>query len=283
MRRMWRTPSVIAALDTSPAGAGEDGEVVGLEAPPSGGEAEEIRMELIRTEQGVAVDRGGDSPLVIRHIIGIGRNYAAHASEMGAKAPERPMYFTKNPASLCLSGEAIVIPGLCRDPATGGEQVDYEAELGVILGRDAKDVRTEEALSFVLGYCCANDVSARWWQKQGAGGQFCRGKSFDTFCPVGPQVVAPEEIEDPQALRVRCRLNGETMQDANTREMVFPVAGLIAELSRGTTLLAGTLMLTGTPSGVGMGRTPPVFLRGGDVVEVEIEGVGVLRNPVVEG
>ncbi len=240
-------------------------------------------MKLIRTEQGVAVERAGEAPLVIRHVIGIGRNYAEHAKEMGGAAAERPMYFTKNPASVCLDGEAIVIPGLCRDEATGGAQVDYEAELGVILRTDAKDVAEADVMAHVLGYCCGNDVSARWWQKQGAGGQFCRGKSFDTFCPVGPQVVAPSEIGDVQALGVRCRLNGETMQNGSTGDMVFPVAGLIAELSRGTTLLAGTLILTGTPSGVGFGRTPPVFLKDGDVVEVEIEGIGVLRSPVVDG
>lgn len=227
--------------------------------------------------------REGAEPLLIGHVIGIGRNYAEHASEMGGAAPERPMYFTKNPASICLDGDAIVIPDLCRDEATGGAQVDYEAELGVILGRDAKYVREDEALSFVLGYCCGNDVSARWWQKQGAGGQFCRGKSFDTFCPLGPRVVPADAVSDVQALGVRCRLNGETMQDGNTSDMIFPVAGLIVELSRGTTLRAGTLILTGTPSGVGFGRTPPVFLKEGDVVEVEIEGLGTLRNPVRNG
>jgi len=240
-------------------------------------------MELIRTEQGIAVTRGDDSPLLIRHIIGIGRNYAEHAGEMGADVPERPMCFTKNPASLCLHGEPIVIPDLCRDEATGGAQTDYEAELGVILGRNAKDVRADDALSCVLGYCCANDVSARWWQKKGSGGQFCRGKSFDTYCPVGPRVVPAGEIADPQGLGVRCRLNGEQMQDASTSDMIFPVATLIAELSRGTTLLAGTLIVTGTPSGVGFGRTPQVFLKGGDTVEVEIGGIGVLTNPVVDG
>ena len=240
-------------------------------------------MELIRTERGVAVEREGDEPLLIGHVIGIGRNYAEHASEMGGSVPERPMYFTKNPASVCLDGDAIVIPDLCRDEATGGAQVDYEAELGVILGRDAKDVREDDAMDVVLGYCCGNDVSARWWQKQGAGGQFCRGKSFDTFCPIGPWVVPAGEVGDVQALSVRCRLNGETMQDGNTVDMIFPVARLIAELSRGTTLRAGTLILTGTPSGVGFGRTPQVFLKDGDVVEVEIEGLGTLRNPVRHG
>jgi len=134
----------------------------------------------------------------------------------------------------------------------------------------------------VLGYTCANDVSARWWQKEGSGGQFYRGKSFDTFCPVGPRLVPASQIADPSQLRVSCKVNGVVMQDAPTSQMMFPVQKLIAELSRGTTLLPGTIILTGTPSGVGMARTPPVFLKAGDVVEVEIDGFGVLRNTVNE-
>jgi len=243
----------------------------------------EVGMRLVRGEFGVAVEREGAAPLGLGHIIGIGRNYAEHASEMGGKAPERVMYFTKNPCSACLDGDEIVIPGLCRDDATGGEQVDYEAELAVVIGRACRDVPAARALEHVLGYCCANDVSARWWQKEGAGGQFCRGKSFDTFCPLGPRLVAPEEIGDPQALSISCRVNGEVRQSASTVDMIFPVRTLIAELSRGTTLAPGTVILTGTPSGVGFGRRPPVFLRAGDVVEVEISGLGVLRNGVVEG
>ncbi len=240
-------------------------------------------MKLVRVGHGVAVERDGGAPLGLGHIIGIGRNYADHASEMGGKAPERPMYFTKNPCSACLDGDEIVIPDLCRDGATGGEQVDYEAELAVIIGTACKDVPAARALEHVLGYCCANDVSARWWQKEGAGGQFCRGKSFDTFCPLGPRVVPAGEVAAPQALSIVCRVNGEVRQDATTAGMIFPVAGLIAELSRGTTLGAGTVILTGTPSGVGFGRKPPVFLKAGDEVEVEISGVGVLRNRVVDG
>ncbi len=176
-----------------------------------------------------------------------------------------------------------MIPGLCRDAATGGEQVDYEAELAVVIGEACRDVPEPEALSHVLGYCCANDVSARWWQKEGAGGQFCRGKSFDTFCPLGPRLVLASEVGDPQALSIECRVNGEVRQRATTGDMIFPVAWLIAELSRGTTLAPGTVILTGTPSGVGFGRKPPLFLKDGDVVEVEIEKIGVLRNGVVNG
>jgi 2-keto-4-pentenoate hydratase/2-oxohepta-3-ene-1,7-dioic acid hydratase in catechol pathway len=194
------------------------------------------------------------------------------------------MVFTKNPAAACLHGDEIVIPALCRDEATGGPlQVDFEAELGVVLARAAKDVSVDDALGFVLGYACVNDISARWWQKQGAGGQFCRGKSFDTFCPVGPALVPAPEIPDPQDLRVICRVNGAVMQQDTTASMMHTVAELIAELSRGTTLLPGTLIMTGTPSGVGMARTPPVYLKEGDTVEVEIPRVGTLKNRIVNG
>ncbi|MCC5823307.1 MAG: fumarylacetoacetate hydrolase family protein [Phycisphaerales bacterium] len=241
-------------------------------------------LPLLRDQGGIAVQTPS-GPLPIRTILGIGRNYAEHAREQAAAVPDRPMVFTKNPGSLCLSGDEIVVPQVARDPDHGGNQTDFEAELGVILGRAVRDIPESEALSAVLGYCCANDVSARWWQKQGSGGQFWRGKSFDTFCPLGPAVVPAGAagaggIEDPQGLRVRCRVNGETMQDGTTADMIFPVARLIADLSRGMTLEAGTVILTGTPSGVGMARTPPVWLQDGDTVEVEIDGIGTLTNRV---
>jgi 2-keto-4-pentenoate hydratase/2-oxohepta-3-ene-1,7-dioic acid hydratase in catechol pathway len=211
-------------------------------------------------------------------ILAIGRNYAEHAAEMGSAAPERPLVFMKNPAAVIGDGEAIVIPPVCREP---GPQVDFEGELAVVIDRDCRDVAPGDALAFVRGYACANDVSARWWQKDGSGGQFCRGKSFDTFCPLGPLVPAAD-IPDPQSLAIRTRVNGVVMQESNTALMLFPVATLVAELSRGMTLLAGTVILTGTPAGVGAARKPPVFLTHGDVVEVEIEGVGLLRNHVIE-
>jgi 2-keto-4-pentenoate hydratase/2-oxohepta-3-ene-1,7-dioic acid hydratase in catechol pathway len=238
-------------------------------------------MNLTRTEYGVAVELPNREVLPIRHIIGIGRNYAEHAKEQAADVPTRPMMFTKNPLAACLNGDDIMVPKVCQDR----EQVDFEAELAVVIGRGpggrmARDVAKPAALSFVVGYCCANDVSARWWQKEGSGGQFCRGKSFDTFCPLGPEVVAAGKVGDPQKLRVLCRVNGETMQDAPTSEMIFDVATLISDLSRGMTLLPGTVILTGTPGGVGMARKPPVWLKDGDVVEVEIGGVGILRNAV---
>jgi 2-keto-4-pentenoate hydratase/2-oxohepta-3-ene-1,7-dioic acid hydratase in catechol pathway len=237
-------------------------------------------MDLVRTEFGAGVRLASGEMMPIRHIIGIGRNYAEHAGEQGAAVPQRPMVFTKSPASACLDGDEIVIPKVCQDPATGGEQCDFEGELGVIIGRAARDVAPAAADAHVLGYCCANDVSARWWQREGSGGQFCRGKSFDTFCPLGPRVVPPAELGDPQGLRLETRVNGERMQRASTSAMIFPVRALVAELSRGTTLVPGTAILTGTPAGVGMARTPPRWLRAGDVVEVEIEGIGVLRNRV---
>ncbi len=236
-------------------------------------------MNLLRTELGVAVQTE-TGPLPIRHIIGIGRNYAEHAKEQGAKAPTRPMIFTKNPAAACLSGDDIVIPRICQDAASGGDQTDFEGELAVILSRHARDVSVELAHTYILGYTVANDVSARWWQKSGSGGQFFRGKSFDTFCPMGPRVVPPLELRDPQSLRLTTRVNGQTMQDASTAEMIFPVFGLIADLSRGTTLLPGTVILTGTPAGVGMARTPPVWLKHGDLVEVDIQGIGSIKNRV---
>lgn len=241
-------------------------------------------MLLKRNEKGVYVEGAGSEPVHLTHVIGIGRNYAEHASEMGGEVPERPMYFTKNPASICLDGDPIVIPPICRDEATGGpEQVDFEAELALIIGEPAKDVPEDDALGVLLGVCCGNDVSARWWQKKGAGGQFCRGKSFDTFCPLGPSVVLASEVGDLQQLKIECRVSGETMQSSSTSQMIFSAAFLIAELSRSTTLMPGTVILTGTPSGVGHGRTPPRYLRDGDAVEVEIEGVGTLKNPVVHG
>jgi 2-keto-4-pentenoate hydratase/2-oxohepta-3-ene-1,7-dioic acid hydratase in catechol pathway len=211
-------------------------------------------------------------------ILCIGRNYAEHAAEMGSSVPERPLVFMKNPAAVIGDGEPIVIPPICQEP---GPQVDFEGELAVVIDRDCRDVSPGEALGFVRGYACANDVSARWWQKEGSGGQFVRGKSFDTFCPLGP-VVPPAAVGDPQSLAIRTRVNGVLMQESTTALMLFTVAELVAELSRGMTLLAGTVILTGTPSGVGAARKPPVFLRHGDVVEVEIERIGTLRNQVVE-
>ncbi len=239
-------------------------------------------MNLTRTEFGVAVSLPSGEQLPIRHIIGIGMNYAAHALEQGKGVPERPVLFTKNPFAASLNGDPIRVPKVCQDRA----QVDFEAELGVIIGAQrngqfVRDVPKDRALKCVLGYVAANDVSARWWQKEGSGGQFYRGKSFDTFCPIGPAVATPEQVGNPNALRIQCRVNGQQMQDSNTADMIFDIATLISEISRGHTLLPGTLIVTGTPSGVGMARTPQVFLKDGDTVEVELEKIGVITNRVV--
>jgi 2-keto-4-pentenoate hydratase/2-oxohepta-3-ene-1,7-dioic acid hydratase in catechol pathway len=211
-------------------------------------------------------------------IIAIGRNYADHAAEMGGKTDELPMVFMKNPASVCGDGDEIVIPPICRH---GGPQVDFEGELAFEIARDCRDVTEADALSVIAGYRVANDVSARWWQKTGSGGQFCRGKSFDTFCPLGALVPA-SQVGDPQDLEIETLVNGARMQHARTSLMVFGVRYLVAELSKGTTLLAGTVVLTGTPAGVGAGRKPPVYLKDGDVVEVRIERVGAITNRVRE-
>jgi 2-keto-4-pentenoate hydratase/2-oxohepta-3-ene-1,7-dioic acid hydratase in catechol pathway len=161
-------------------------------------------------------------------------------------------------------------------------QVDYEVELAVIIGKAAKDVPTARAFDYVLGYTIGNDVSARRWQKHGGGGQWVRGKSFDTFCPLGPELVTKDLVPDPQQLRLQCFLNGELMQDANTADMIFSVAELIEYLSSGMTLLPGTVIMSGTPSGVGFARQPPVYLKPGDNLELKIDNLGTLRNPVAE-
>lgn len=204
-------------------------------------------------------------------ILAAGMNYRDHAAEAGLEVPERPVIFAIWPSSVVGPGEAIVIPSL-------SSEIDYEAELGVVISERARDVPSERALDFVAGYTCFNDVSAR--DVQFADGQWTRAKSFDTFSPTGPRVAPAAEIPDPQALRIRCLVNGEALQDSSTSEMVFSVAELIAYISDGVTLEPGDLIVTGTPAGVGFTRKPPVFLRPGDEVTVEIEGVGALTNPV---
>lgn len=205
-------------------------------------------------------------------IICIGLNYRDHAEESGMKIPETPIIFSKFGTSMAADGEPIVIPA-------GSTQTDYEAELAFIVGRRAKNVRREQALEHIFGYANFNDVSARDFQF--ADGQWQRGKSCDTFAPMGIFVATADEISDPQELSIRLRLNGETMQDSNTRQMIFGVAELVEFLSRSITLEPGDVVATGTPPGVGFARKPPVYLKNGDVVEVEIEGLGTLSNPVV--
>jgi len=215
-------------------------------------------------------------PVVPAQILCIGLNYRRHAMETGAKIPTHPVLFIKNIASVLSPGDAIQLP-----THLASAQVDYECELAVVIGRECKNVGRAEALDYVLGYTCANDVSAREWQKNFGGSQWCRGKSFDTFCPLGPWLVTPEEIPNPNALGIRTFVNGETLQESNTSDMIFDVPALIEFLSGSTTLPAGTVILTGTPSGVGMARNPPRWLQAGDEVTIEIDGIGRLTNPVI--
>ncbi len=218
------------------------------------------------------------APLVPVDLLCIGLNYRDHAAETGAAVPANPMLFIKASNTLNDPGAAIPLPRL-------SDRVDYEAELAVVIGRAAKDVSAADAMGHVFGYTVANDVSARDWQKDRdlGGGQFARGKSFDGFCPLGPCIVTADEVPDPQALSVRTTVNGRVMQDGNTADMIYPVARLIESLSSTMTLRPGQVILTGTPAGVGDGRTPPVYLRDGDVVVCEVERVGRLENPVRRG
>ncbi|MCG6897125.1 MAG: fumarylacetoacetate hydrolase family protein [Thiocapsa sp.] len=230
---------------------------------------------LIETTDELVVERWL-APVLPINIYGIGLNYRAHAEETGAEIPTQPVVFMKPTTAIVDPQQPILLPRACDR----GPEVDYEAELAVVIGRKARDVPIDSALDCVLGYTCANDVSARRWQKQGGGGQWIRGKSFDTFCPLGPVLVTRDEIPDPQTLAVTCTLNGERVQTGHTSDMIFSVAELIAFLSRDTTLLPGTLIVTGTPPGVGFARTPPRFLQNGDRVAVAIERIGTLENPV---
>ncbi len=218
------------------------------------------------------------APLEPRAILCIGVNYCRHALEFGSPIPQRPVLFMKSPGAVQHPGAPIELP-----TALASQQVDYEGELAVVIGRTCRNVSRGEALACVLGYTCANDVSARDWQKRPelGGGQWCRGKSFDTFAPLGPVLATAASIPDPNALSLRTWLNGELVQDASTDDMIFDVPDLISFLSGSTTLLPGTVILTGTPSGVGMAADPPRWLRPGDAVAIEIEGIGRLENPVV--
>ncbi len=214
------------------------------------------------------------SPLQPANILALGLNYRRHADETKTAYPEIPVVFMKATTSVIGPGETILLP------AAGPDRVDYEVELAVVIGRRAKNVRREDALAHVLGYTCANDVSARDWQIEKQKKQWVRGKSFDTFCPLGPCLVTTEDIPDPNRLRLRTVLNGRVLQDSSTADMIFDVATLVSDLSRSLTLLPGTVILTGTPEGVGFTRQPPVYLREGDTVTVEVEKIGTLTNPV---
>jgi 2-keto-4-pentenoate hydratase/2-oxohepta-3-ene-1,7-dioic acid hydratase in catechol pathway len=217
------------------------------------------------------------APIEARDIICIGLNYRQHAAEGNQPIPEHPVVFMKNVGAVQNPGDPIVLPRHLRSDA-----VDYECELAVVIGKACLNVTRDKALHYVLGYTCANDVSARDWQLKRGGGQWCRGKTFATFCPLGPCLVTPDEIRDPNALAIKTILNGQSMQDWNTNDMIFNVPTLIEFLSGSTLLVPGTVILTGTPHGVGAARKPPVYLQPGDTVTIEIERIGALTNPVVE-
>jgi 2-keto-4-pentenoate hydratase/2-oxohepta-3-ene-1,7-dioic acid hydratase in catechol pathway len=217
------------------------------------------------------------APVVPTNILCIGLNYKKHAAESNSPLPKHPVLFIKNTAALQNPGDPIEIP-----VKLASTRVDYECELAVVIGKRCKNATRANALDHILGYTCANDVSARDWQRDGGGGQWCQGKGFDTFCPLGPAIVTRDEIPDPNQLRIRTILNGETMQDWNTNDMIFDVPAIIEFLSASKTLLPGTVILTGTPHGVGFARKPPVWLKAGDTVTIDIEKIGALTNPVVD-
>lgn len=216
------------------------------------------------------------APVIPPAVYCTGLNYRKHAEETGARIPQFPVLFMKAASAVQNPGDAIILP-----TRLASHEVDYECELAVVIGKTAKNVSRAEAFDYVAGYTCANDVSARDWQIRFGASQWCRGKTFDTFLPLGPSLVTPDEIPDPNALTIRTLLNGVTMQEETTSDMIFDVPALIEFFSGSTTLHPGTVILTGTPSGVGMARKPPVWLKPGDSVTIEIKQIGRLTNPVV--
>uniref|UniRef100_A0A7S2BKF0 Fumarylacetoacetase-like C-terminal domain-containing protein n=1 Tax=Octactis speculum TaxID=3111310 RepID=A0A7S2BKF0_9STRA len=209
-------------------------------------------------------------------IICVGLNYKKHAAECGMPEPEYPVIFMKNPATLTSHGMPIRVPPCCQNP----QEVDYEVELGIVIGPEScRNVSPADAMDKILGFVVANDVSARDWQLKRGGGQWCKGKNFDTFCPVGP-VLGMKDSFDPANLQVTTRLNGQQVQNSNTADLIFDVGEIVSFLSEGSTLLPGTLILTGTPEGVGIGREPKLWLQDGDEVTVTVEGISELTNTV---
>lgn len=217
------------------------------------------------------------APVAPPTILCIGLNYRRHAVETKLPIPEFPVLFMKSPTTVQHPGDPIVLPRVARS-----DEVDYEVELAAVIGRKCKNVSREKALEYVLGYTCANDVSTRDWQFKRSGSQWCYSKSFDTFAPLGPCLVTADEIPNPNALGIKLDINGQVYQDWNTNDMIFDVPAIIAFLSSSTTLLPGTVIMTGTPQGVGCAQKPPRWLQPGDVVTIEIEKIGKLTNPVVE-
>lgn len=244
------------------------------------GSAREINGDIFHnfSVTGKSADVGKRlAPIAPTNIICIGLNYRHHAAEGKAPIPEFPVVFMKSTTALQNPGDPIVLPRHLRS-----NEVDYECELAVVIGKRCKNVSRDKALDHVLGYTCANDVSARDWQSKWGGSQWCRGKTFDTFAPMGPCLVTADEIPNPNALAIKFDINGEVLQDWNTNDMIFDVPRLVEFLSGSTTLLPGTIILTGTPHGVGFAQKPPRWLKAGDVCTVTIEKIGSLTNPVVE-
>lgn len=274
-------------------GAVRDGKVIPLDgvAPDMlalidlGGEGLKRAAEALEREQNAqpltAVKLLAPIPRPRQNVVCVGMNYVAHAIESDRargrepKLPEYPVFFTKAVTTVCAPEDAIPL-----DPRATG-QLDYEVELAFVFGQAAKNVDAENALEYVFGYTIVNDISAR--DLQGWHQQFFKGKSLDKSCPMGPYLVTADEISHPANLHITLRVNGETRQDSNTGDLIFSIPKLIQALTLGMTVEAGTIVSTGTPSGVGMGRTPPAWLKPGDVMEAEVEGLGVLRNTVVAG
>lgn len=229
-------------------------------------------------DQGFVVETGQltfHCPLhTVEKVICVGKNYVEHAREMGGEAPDLPVIFSKFASSIIGPNDNIVLPPI-------SQQVDFEAELVVVIGKSGRFIAREQAMQHVFGYTIGNDVSARDWQKGKPGGQWLLGKTFDTFAPIGPWIVTADEMANPQNLDIALRLNGQIMQQGNTRDLIFPIDYLIAHLSNFFTLQPGDLVFTGTPSGVGAGRQPPLFLQSGDSIEISISGIGTLANGVV--
>ncbi len=215
------------------------------------------------------------APIIPVNILALGINYKKHGDETAMSYPDQPILFLKATTSIVGHDGPIILP------AAGPDSVDYEAELAVVIGKKTKNILPDKAMDYIMGYTCANDVSARDWQFDKQKGQWARGKSFDTFCPLGPWIVTKEEIDDPNNVGIRCIINGQTVQESKTSEMIFNVQNTVSNLSRSMTLLPGTVILTGTPDGVGFTRQPPLFLKAGDLVSVEIEKIGTLTNRVV--
>jgi len=239
-----------------------------------------VRLEgdlfgALKSTAETAVVRKILAPIVPEMIWCIGQNYRRHVAEVGMEVPKYPVVFAKGPSAVQNPNDPILVPSRAKT-----SELDYEGELVVIIGKACKDVQREQALEYVAGYTCGNDVSARDWQLKMGGSQWCRGKSFDTFAPLGPCLVTSDTLPNPGALRIQTVVNGRTMQDGNTRDMIHDVPAIIEFLSQSTTLLPGTAIFTGTPHGVGMGQTPPLWLKDGDEVSITLEKIGTLTNPV---